>query len=78
MITLGGHTWARDNSGDWRWVVYGNTADLADASVCDLLDEIERLRTELERTRQAWVNGDDPMCEDVCVTECKGPCGVTS
>ena len=37
---------------------------------------IETLETELERTRQAWVNGDDPMCDDVCVIACKGPCGV--
>jgi hypothetical protein len=29
-----------------------------------------------ERIRQAWVNGDDPMCEDVCVVQCKGPCGA--
>ena len=37
---------------------------------------IETLETELERTRQAWVNGDDPMCDDVCVVACKGPCGL--
>lgn len=35
---------------------------------------ITELEAELERTRQAWVDGDDPMCEDVCVIACKGPC----
>ena len=25
-------------------------------------DVIEHLRSELERTRQAWANGDDPDC----------------
>lgn len=35
-----------------------------------------QLRAELERTRRAWVDGDDPMCQDVCMIECKGPCGV--
>jgi len=49
-----------------------------DCGFCVRDDEIERLTAELERTRQAWVNGDDPMCDDVCVIECKGPCGVTS
>ncbi len=37
-------------------------------------DRITKLEAELERTRQAWVNGDDPMCDDVCLTACKGPC----
>ena len=41
-----------------------------------LAAELVRLRTELERTRQAWVSEDDPMCEDVCMETCKGPCGV--
>ena len=31
---------------------------------------------ELERTRQAWVDGEDTDCEDVCTIACKGPCGV--
>ena len=39
-------------------------------------DRIAELEANLERTRQAWVDGDDPMCEDVCLVECKGPCGV--
>ncbi|MCP3879335.1 MAG: hypothetical protein GY701_13240 [Sulfitobacter sp.] len=40
-----------------------------------LAAELERLEAELERTRQAWVDGDDPECDDVCVVVCKGPCG---
>ena len=55
-----------------------SNGDFALVLLSDATDEIERLRTELERTRQAWVNGDDPMCDDVCVIECKGPCGATS
>jgi len=47
-----------------------------DCGFCARDDEIGRLRTELERTRQAWVNGDDPMCEDVCQVTCKHACGV--
>lgn len=38
--------------------------------------EIERLRSDLEWTRQQWVNGEEPLCEDVCEIQCKGPCGV--
>ena len=49
------------------------TADLCHQAA----ERIAKLEAELERTRQAWVNGDDPMCDDVCVIECKGPCGVT-
>lgn len=37
---------------------------------------IARLEGEVERTRQAWVDGEDPMCEDVCLIACKGPCGA--
>ena len=44
----------------------------------DLLARIAELEAELERTRQAWAHGDDPMCEDVCTVACKGPCGVAS
>jgi hypothetical protein len=43
-----------------------------------LLAEVERLTAELERTRQAWVNGEDALCEDVCEIACKSPCGVRS
>ena len=42
----------------------------------DPYDRIAQLEADLERTRQAWVDGEDPMCEDVCVVACKGPCGV--
>lgn len=41
-----------------------------------LEERIAELEAELERTRQAWVDGEDPMCEDVCLVECKGPCGA--
>ena len=39
-------------------------------------EQVAALTADLERTRQAWVNGDDPMCDDVCVVACKGPCGL--
>ena len=44
----------------------------------DLAERFEAMADELERTRQAWVDGADPMCEDVCTVACKGPCGVTT
>lgn len=39
-------------------------------------DRIEELERELARTRRQWVDGADPMCEDVCLDVCRGPCGV--
>jgi len=82
MIELGGLTWERDGTaGKWVGRLTDPNKPLSSIKKFDadvMLDEIERLRTELERTRQAWVNGDDPMCDDVCVIECKGPCGATS
>lgn len=57
-----------------------SAALLADQLAFDLSTAAEALReaeAELERTRQAWVNGDDPYCEDVCQIACKGPCGIS-
>lgn len=45
--------------------------------VDELADMANSLAAELERTRQAWVDGEDPHCEDVCQWACKGPCGVS-
>jgi hypothetical protein len=39
-------------------------------------DRITELEAELERTRQAWVDEEDPRCEDVCLVACKGACGL--
>ena len=49
---------------------------LAREDLAELEDRVAALTADLERTRQAWVNGDDPMCDDVCVVACKGPCGL--
>ena len=47
--------------------------------LCDTyMTRIAELEADLERTRQAWVDGEDPDCEDVCVVACKGPCGAPS
>ncbi len=64
---------------DIEYCVYGGESQhLGDSPDYELAigaaDRITKLETELERTRQAWVNGDDPMCDDVCLTACKGPC----
>lgn len=46
---------------DWAWVA----------------DEIERLRAEVAAFRNAIRTGDGPSCEDVCLVECVGVCGIT-
>ena len=45
--------------------------------IADQAFRVGQLEADLERTRQAWVDGDEPMCEDVCMVACKGPCGAT-
>ena len=44
----------------------------------DAADEIERLRMEVEAFRKAIRTGDGPSCEDVCLKECIGSCGVAA
>ena len=51
--------------------------DQAIAALPKFAKLVEDLAAELERTRQAWVDGEDPMCDDVCQWACKGPCGVS-
>lgn len=41
-----------------------------------IADYIQQLEDQLEATRQAWVNEEDPRCDNVCVISCKGACGV--
>ena len=40
-------------------------------------DEIERLRAENAAFRHAIRTGDGPSCENVCLVECVGVCGIT-
>jgi hypothetical protein len=47
------------------------------ASNLNHINRIAELEAELEATRQSWVDGEAPDCEEVCVIGCKGPCGVT-
>lgn len=39
--------------------------------------DIERLRAENAAFRNAIRTGDGPSCEDVCLVECVGVCGIT-
>lgn len=36
-------------------------------------EEIKRLEAELQRTRAAWVAGDDPDCSETCLEQCQLP-----
>lgn len=41
-----------------------------------LVGEINRLRAEVAAYAQAVRDGDGPFCQDVCLVECVGVCGV--
>lgn len=41
-----------------------------------LADQLPVMENEIAAWRRAFVEGDGPMCEDVCLRECLGVCGV--
>jgi hypothetical protein len=47
------------------------------ALVTDAADRIEHLERVEQAWREAHRTGDGPSCEDVCLDECLGPCGVS-
>ena len=81
-VVIGDHTFRRRGDDGW-YLVWSSLGQAGFTPVIDhspslkpFLDEIERLRNELAWTRRSWVAGDDPMCEDVCLEVCQGPCGA--
>jgi len=47
------------------WIGVVRIDETFEMVVAEAADRIEELEAELERTRQAWVDGDDPLCEDL-------------
>jgi hypothetical protein len=77
-ISVGPHRWTRGHQSGLWFESPGGAYTGTDRGVPLLLDRIEELEAELERTRQAWVDGESPDCEEVCMVACKGPCGVNA